>query len=69
MALIGAILSKHWGDASSSEKETPKKFKRIWKKVLTNEERCANINKLSPRGAAENVPWKLNNVRKQAYAK
>ena len=24
--------------------------------VLTNEERCAKLNKLSPRGAAENVP-------------
>ena len=46
-----------------------KKFKKIWKKFLTNGNLCGIVNKLSPRGdGEENVPWKLNNVRK-AYAK
>ena len=45
-----------------------KKIKNFRKKVLTRVGWCGILTKLSPRGTTktrDNVPWKLNNVRKQ----
>ena len=45
-----------------------RKFPKNWKKFLTWRFTCVIVNKLSTWRKQRDVPWKLNNVRKTAYA-